>query len=215
MREIVKGTSQKRWCVALGGLLLALTAAAPPAARAAKASADPRGKVVVLAIEGAGAEELARRQAAGDLSERGFARLAELGQHASKVKVRGARSPSAALVTLVTGASPPSTTCCPARPPAVAAAPRLDVGGRPAARRGDALAVGACLVTPGGRHPLDRRRQPLDESSRQLGRAPGRRAAVHPEGAEPGACRLPGRTLRLRAGTGGTLVDAAQGSKLF
>ena len=106
MREIVKGTSQKRWCVALGGLLLALTAAAPPAARAAKASADPRGKVVVLAIEGAGAEELARRQAAGDLPERGFARLAELGQHASKVKVRGAQSPSAALVTLVTGASP-------------------------------------------------------------------------------------------------------------
>ncbi|MGE4190439.1 MAG: hypothetical protein AB7G12_11155, partial [Thermoanaerobaculia bacterium] len=106
MSEIVKGKSKKRRCFALGWLLLVLTAAAPPPASAAKASSDQRGKVVVLAIEGAGAEELARRQAAGELPERGFARLAELGQHASKIRVRGAQSPSAALVTLVTGASP-------------------------------------------------------------------------------------------------------------
>ena len=92
----------KNNCCLLATLLLQL----PTLASGAELAAPARRKVILLAIEGAGAEELARLQAAGELPHGGFARLAAIGRQASSVSCTGAQTPETALLSLATGVDP-------------------------------------------------------------------------------------------------------------
>lgn len=89
-------------CLLFALLLLALA----PVSNGAEPAAPARRKLILLAIEGGGAEELAQLQAAGELRGGGFARLAAMGRQAASVSFTGAQLPEIALVSLATGADP-------------------------------------------------------------------------------------------------------------